>query len=219
MKKIGCIIALLFVIQHGLVHSEELDKKYSIQFNPLLIITDVIMGANDMERYSFYFIFDFQTALNDHWNFVIRPNIFMSNDFRIPSFVGEVFGGSTMVLKNNRSTGKDLFLSVMPGVLYRPAGRGLRGIYFGLYPNIGWEKLTIKSGNSFYTETIEDNFLILGARIETGYSWIYNNGFSITLGGGLERNWGVEMGEVRGEYETSKYLYKVRLNTMLGYSF
>jgi hypothetical protein len=108
----------------------------------------------------------------------------------------------------------------MPGVIYRPFGDRLKGMYLGLYPNIGWEnkKYEQKDINS-NMEKVNDNFLILGVGIETGYEWVFKNGFTMTLGGGFERNWGVELGEIKGNYKAPGYLYNLRLNTMVGYAF
>jgi hypothetical protein len=55
--------------------------------------------------------------------------------------------------------------------------------------------------------------------IESGYEWIFKNGFSITAGGGIERNWGIALHAITGEYTESKSLYNMRFAVFLGYSF
>ena len=211
MKKIGFIMVFITIMKLGLIHAQEVDKKLSFQIDPIMLLSNVIMGAADQEEYIYYFRFEFQYTINNNWNFIIRPNIFLSNfTFRSENIM--FFNGMDKELDEEEVDG-NITISIMPGIIYRPFGKGLRGMYVGLYPNIGWENIKYKRN------FINDNFLILGIGIEAGYEWVFGNGFTITLGGGLGRNWGIGLGKITGDYKSPNSLYNLRFNFMLGYSF
>ncbi|MDR1248478.1 MAG: hypothetical protein LBK63_04155 [Treponema sp.] len=220
MKKITVITALLLAVNLGFLHGQETERKYAIQVNPLLLVADLFTGAIEQDDYSYSLSFEFQYAISNYWNIIVRPNFLTTNSSSGYGSTGFFFSGAHKNNKNHETRGTDIILSVMPGILYRPFGMGLNGLYMGLYPNIGWENrkyehYTGKSG----IVAINDNFFIAGIGLEAGYEWIFKSGFSILVGAGLERNWGIEFEENKGEYEDPKSLYHIRIAFFLGYSF
>lgn len=220
MKKIAGIMAFLLAVNFCFIHAQETERKNSIQINPLQLVADFFTGAGDQEIYSYSLSLEFQWAINNYWNVIARPNFLIRNS--LPEYNGMI-GFINGVYKYNKyyaTEGTNIIISIMPGILYRPFGTGLRGFYIGLYPAIGWENKNYKHAINYVNIVdIDDNFIIAGASIEAGYEWIFRNGFSITAGGGLERNWGIEFEKNKGEYTEPKSLYGIRLACFLGYSF
>jgi hypothetical protein len=220
MKKIIGIMIFLFAVNLGFVYAQETGKKYSIQINPLTSIVDIYMGTTDQEFYSYPLSLEFQYAINNYWNVIVRPNFLIRNSLLEYNGIVSFFNGTSKYIKNDETEGTNIIFTIMPGILYRPFGRGLKGMYIGLYPNIGWENKKYEYKDSGWkTVNINDNFLIAGFGIEGGYEWIFRNGFSMTVGGGLERNWGIESKKNKGEYKEPKNLYNIRFAFFLGYSF
>jgi hypothetical protein len=220
MKKTVIIMVLFAALGCGFVDAQEAGKKYSFQTNPTMLVADLIMGTIEQDTYSYYMNFEFQYAINNHWNFVIRPNFFIGNSFFDLGIMKGFFNGSYKITEDSEVTGVNIIFSIMPGIIYRPFGGGLKGMYLGLYPNIGWENKKYEQKDiKLNIKKVNDNFLILGVGIEGGYEWVFRNGFTITVGSGLERNWDVELGEIKGDYKAPGYLYNFRLNTMIGYTF
>ncbi|MDR1249673.1 MAG: hypothetical protein LBK63_10255 [Treponema sp.] len=220
MKRLAGIMAFLLAVNLGFLYGQETERKYSIKINPFMLLGDIIMGAGDQEFYSYSLSLEFQYAISNYWNIIARPNFLIRNS--LPGYGGAdaFFSGAHKYNQYYETEGTNIIFSVMPGILYRPFGTGFKGMYIGLYPNIGWEnrKYEHKDSNSNIVN-IDDNFFIAGIGVEAGYEWMFKNGFNITVGGGIERNWGIELGENKGEYEDPKSLYDIRIALFLGYSF
>jgi hypothetical protein len=220
MRKITGIMVFLLVAHGGFVYAQETGRKYSIQINPLMLVADIFMGADDQEIYSYSLSLEFQYAINNYWTVIARPNFLIRNSLLESGDIIGFFYGAYKYNKNDETKGTNIIFSIMPGILYRPFGTGLKGMYIGLYPNIGWENKKYKhKDRKLNIVDINDNFFIAGLGIEAGYEWIFKNGFSITAGGGIERNWGIELEKNKGEYKEPKSLYGIRLAFFLGYSF
>jgi hypothetical protein len=220
MKKITAIMVFLLAVNLSFAYAQETGRKYSIQINPLMLVGDIITGATDQEFYSYSLSLDFQYAINNYWNVIVRPNFLIRNSFLEYSDLSGFFIHTSKHNKGDEIEGTNIIFSIMPGILYRPFGTGLKGMYIGLYPNIGWEnKKYAYKDRGLNIVNIDDNFFIAGVGIETGYEWIFNSGFSMTAGGGIERNWGIEFEKNKGEYKETKSLYGIRFAFFLGYSF
>jgi hypothetical protein len=214
MKKMAFVLVLIAVIGLGFSHAQE--KKVSLQTNPFIAIYNIAMGAIEKEYYVYFINMEFQYAVSNKFTLSLRPHFLIGNDY---NFVYAIKGFFTSTYKDTvllPDDYKDIMVSSMIGLIFRPGGKGLKGFYMGLYPNIGWENLK-------YEDTmlghIDDSFLILGIGAELGYEWVFSKGFTISLGGGLERNFGIGLGEVKGNYTDPSFLYNLRLNFMMGYSF
>jgi hypothetical protein len=207
MKKILSILVFLLVVNYSFVYAQKTDRKYSIQINPLMVAGDIIMGATDQETYYYSLCLEFQYAINNHWNIFVRPYFSVWDGMNGFDFM-YLFKEETETDKAGR------IFSIMPGILYRPFGTGLKGMYIGLYPNIGWKDRRDEKTNT------NDKYFLLGIGFEAGYEWIFNNGFTITLGGGLDRNWGIGFDENKMKYnETKGRLWDAHIAFFLGYSF
>jgi len=171
MKK--SYILLLSVI---LIANTNAEENFSIQFNPLLFPTLTLICNMDIdfmpdedkgsERSSpFCFVADvqFQYAINKKFTLFISP-----------SFVREAGGLEINGTTHYRNNGLDF----ITGLLYRPYGTGLRGMYLGIFPVIGWGYIT-------RDEKIIKDFLNIGYMTEIGYEWIWKKGLSLTLGFGI----------------------------------
>jgi len=179
------IIAIMMVAANVFftvhLYSQERERAFSIQINPLKFFGQILEDEFQIE-------FDFQFRINDYWNIMLRPNISI-DDFEQ----------------------HDILLSLMPGMMFRPFGTGLKSIYIGLYPNIGWQNVTI--------EDTDNNYLIIGIGAEAGHKWIFNNGFTFTLGGGVIKNRRIGLNGAYRYAKEENIWQNVRFTLLLGYSF
>jgi len=179
------IIAIMMIAANVLftvhLYSQEKERNFAVQINPVKFFSQILENEFQIE-------FDFQYRINNYWNVMMRPNI----------SVGD--------------TGQsDVSLSFMPGVMFRPFGTGLKGVYIGLYPNIGWQTIIIDND--------DNDYFIIGVGAEAGYSWIFNNGFTFTLGCGVLKNRRIEMNGAQKQDEEDNIWQNVRMTLLLGYSF
>jgi hypothetical protein len=163
------------------LYSQEGEHNFSVQINPLKLFSQIFEDELQIEL-------DLQFRINDYWNIMLRPNVSI-DDF-----------------KQN-----DISLNLMPGMMFRPFGTGLKGIYIGLYPNIGWQNATIENTNN--------NYLIIGIRAAAGHQWIFDNGFTFTLGGGVIKNRRIGLNGAYSYAKEENIWQSIRLTLLLGYSF
>ncbi|MDR1277202.1 MAG: hypothetical protein LBK02_00465 [Treponema sp.] len=216
-KRSGIMIFLL-VVNFAFVYAQETGRRYCLQIDPAMLVADIFMGTISQENYSYSLSAEFQYAINNYWNVIVRPNFFATNSLTELDRLIRFYNGAYKYNINNEIGGTNIIFTIMPGILFRPFGTGLKGMYIGLYPNIGWENKKYEY-EDLNIVNINDNFLIAGVGIEAGYEWIFRNGFCITVGGGLERNWGIESEKNKGKYRDPKNLYNIRIIGFLGYSF
>jgi hypothetical protein len=205
MKKAAMGLLLLFIFNIGFAYTQEQDKNYSIQINPLALIATTIK-------------LEFQYKINDYWNLSIRPNFAINRSILLGTESGYDNSGKLISVSNYYN---GIILSLMPGVMFRPFGKGLRGMYIGLYPNIGWQRIS-KIYNDYNSLNISDNFFVIGVGAEAGYEFIFRKGFTITLGGGFGKNWGITSNENSGYIEIkndNSFLGLLSLTVAIGYSF
>jgi len=181
------IIAVMMITANVLftVHlysqEQEKERNFSFQINPLKFFGLVFEDKVQVEL-------DSQFRITNYWSIMLRPNISVGN------------------INQN-----DITLSLMPGVIFRPSGTGLRGVYIGLYPNIGWQNLKM--------DKTTNNYMIIGAGAEAGYSWIFNRGFTLTVGGGVLKNRSIELNNAKRKDEEERIWGDFRMTLLLGYSF
>ena len=75
----------------------------------------------------------------------------------------------------------DFSIHLKPMLIYRPLKTGLEGFYIGLYSNIGWHQ-------DLYVNQIITQ---IGTGFNTGYKWIFRNGFTLQLGTGIGKTWNI----------------------------
>jgi len=235
MKK--SYILLLVAISIANVNAEE---KFSVQFNPLLpllimfcnidinIDIDIMPDKESKDSIRpnrpFCLLADlqFQYAINKKFALFISPSFEKEvGGYKARSRVYDwSYDEKTGELTLNKISDETNYygnngLNLITGLLYHPYETGLRGMYLGIFPVIGWG-YTTKNGK------IIKNFLNIGYMAEIGYEWIEKNGFTITLGPGIckiyqipsvteyENLYGVNLGDLP---------FDVRLRFSIGYSF
>ena len=87
---------------------------------------------------------------------------------------------TSFLINNWNYWGNEYQIIFKPMFIYRPFHTGLRGFYLGLYTNIGW--YTRYNG---WPQVNRELFMQIGAGLNTGYKWIFNNGFTLQLGTGI----------------------------------
>jgi len=185
LSKRRSIIAIMMVAANVFftvhLYSQERERNFSVQINPINFFSQILEDEFQIEV-------DFQFRITDYWNIMLRPNFSAGNTDQ-----------------------NDLLLSLMPGVMFRPFGTGLKGVYIGLYPNIGWQNKTIDNS--------DNNYFIIGVGAEAGYSWIFNSGFTFTLGGGILKNRRIGLNGAQAQTDEETIWQNFRLTLLLGYSF
>jgi hypothetical protein len=180
MKKVFFILLLIILTIN--INAEE---KFSFQTQPLLgfvpfvqnFIPSVIIGIDNMwEPRIIILDVGFQYSLNKKITLFINP-VFAQGFWKDQAIDGDVNEAMDYYSSN--------CLDFVTGILYRPFETGLRGMYLGAFPVIGWGYVTHGWPNND-SEKIAD-FLNLGFMAEVGYEWVFKNGFTITLGAGLSK--------------------------------
>jgi hypothetical protein len=182
MKKI--ISALIFVIavNAGVFGQYEMDKNsektFTIQTNPLSYVSDAMMLGGEN---TFYLAnLEGQYKINDIYNVSFAASFLSSNytnifyDYDVESDYYPTDGNIFQVI-------------FKPMFVYRPLKTGLKGLYVGAYPSVGWHSTKYKYDQG--TDSVLTGHLIVGFGIDTGYKWVFNNGLSIQLGSGIGKKW------------------------------
>jgi hypothetical protein len=223
MKK-TIILFILFLFIANSIYSQDIDRNYSIQIFPLPLISNIFNINNDPNIFSYSFSLEFQYKLNNYWNILLRPNFFINSYKKGTIFIYDDFFSSSY--RERDYFWKNTIFSIMPGVLFRLFGTGLRGMYIGIYPNIGWQNVETEYLIHYFVDydsiDINDNYFLLGIGTEIGYNWLFKNGFTITLGGGIGKNWGIPFKNNSGYLEImeeNSFIELIRISFMLGYSF
>jgi hypothetical protein len=218
MKKV--IIVLLFLIFFNILvgYAQEAERKYSIQANPVLLFVDTVeFGINDKDVYLYPFIFEFQYKLNNRWNIFLRQYFYIDRLYHDGGYKYDEDGNETFYKDLYK---REITFNLMPGVIFRPFATGLKGMYVELYPTFGWRNIKTENfdNKNNIIETI-DNCFIIGLSAETGYEWIFKNGFTITLGGGIGKNWIIGPNNDSSLFWPDGSLYNFRGTFLMGYSF
>jgi hypothetical protein len=98
------------------------------------------------------------------------------------------------------------------GLLYRPHGRRLKGMYLGIYLDLS---ITHRSYQ-------KDYFIGLGNKFEIGYQWVFKNGFTVALGGNIFDTIYIPLNDSKYSYRYSilgTHDIPVSLRISTGYSF
>jgi hypothetical protein len=166
---------LLFLCLSVTIFSDEKEKTFSIQGNPLIYTADIVYLFLDNEIKTFIISTDveFQYAINQYFNISVVNTIFFEN--YLSSYLEDSSG------RYDEDYGQQFQFLLMPAFIYRPFGTRLKGMYVSIYPTIGWTYVS--------TEHLDDTFTHLGFGLLSGYQWILKNGFTIQLGGGISKTW------------------------------
>jgi hypothetical protein len=206
MKKLFIFYFLLYISIYSIVCEElnnrEKDMNYSIQIKPLdylaLIGVNIANKALNPDSDTLHLLFgvEFQFVLNNYFNVSIEPS------FQYGKFDEEITYQYDITL----------------GGLLRPFGTGLKGMYIGLYPSVGIDNMRYPN--------INDTLFLFGIKGEIGYQWIFKNGFTIALGGGIGDHFIIPFTGNKNKYEeigtimgAMKLPFELVLNFSIGYSF
>ena len=175
MKKI-CFLLILLCILNASIFSQENDKLFTIQSSPIALIFYLINLGIDIEDIYFLMDLEGQYKINDIINLSLTLSFLIYNYYKYSYYDYPYIENSYLE--------KTFQFIVKPMVIYRPFKTGLKGFYIGLYPVIGWHTFDSKRDDiSLRTE--------IGIGINTGYKWIFNNGFTLQLGTGIGKSWSI----------------------------
>jgi len=213
MRKILFTCIVMLVIQQN-IFSQEDNKKWTIQINPLLLFSDIIVDRMDDALVI--------VALEGQYQLSDRSNISVTLSFLYENRSIEVYDDRSM---NNRYYDDEYYLDkktyyqigIKPMYIHRPFETGLKGFYIGAYPNIGLRYSPIDKKNYFYTE--------LGFGFDVGYKWIFKSGFTMQLGGGIGKTFSIPQRSYQDSYINSDGRITLShsdisfMDFKLGYSF
>lgn len=207
MKKIPIILFLMFITTF--TFSQE--KRMSILGSPLTYGIDIAWLFVDKDIETFVLLTDvqYQYAISNYLGVSISNTIYFEN------YLSSYLENRNGIF--NKDYGKQFSIMFEPAFMYHPFGTWLKGWYINAFPVIGWSYVS--------TKDLDDGFTHLGLGITSGYQWIFENGFTIELGGGLSKNWIIRFGNNKGKYraEDEWHLLGVpfdfRLDFRLGYSW
>jgi len=182
MKKSFFILAIILVINQN-IFSQDAERKFTIQVSPMLWFIDIfsadtgdILFAMDLEG---------QLKLTNSTNLSLTLS-FLLSDYTV---IYEYYYGDIYYDYKDDYKEKIYQISIKPMFVYRPFETGLRGFYLGFYPNIGLLHVENDYKNQFYAE--------FGFGINVGYKWIFRNGFTMQLGGGIGKTFSIPEGSKR----------------------
>lgn len=185
MKKVFFVLVFITIVNSTFsqnAESKNVEKKFTFQTSPLLFVSDLIaLGVGDEDNTLFIMDLESQYKINDIFNISFTLS-FLINHHEI---YGTIYHVYPTYYTESYSYKKDIFqINIKPMFVYRPFRTGLKGFYIGFYPSIGWQSVkNERDGNEFWTE--------IGVGVNTGYKWIFNNGFTLQLGAGIGKTWSI----------------------------
>jgi hypothetical protein len=203
-KQFFCFIFLIFVVFTGFseeienISSKENDRNFTIQTNPVFIFFDLLsLGAGGP-----FFIIDLegQYKINNFFNLSLTTSFYIGISRRL----GDTWYVYYRIYQ----------AYIKPMLIYRPYGTGLEGFYIGFYPFLGG-----LFNNYNFTEQRYYNSLEFGIGFNTGYKWIFNNGFSLQLGTGIAKSWGNDYRSFSPDGRMLLDFYDLSFDFKIGYSF
>jgi hypothetical protein len=205
------LIIILFSLLPLLAFSDENEKRFSIQANPVIYATDIafLFVDNNIKTFVFATDVEFQYAINKYFSTSITNSLFFEN------YLDSYFENSNG--RYNEDYGFQFQCMFNPAFLYRPFGTWMQGMYISAFPIIGWTYVS--------TEYLDDSFTHLGIGLSSGYQWIFKNGFTIQLGAEISKAWIIPFKHNKGEYrvEDEWHLFGLPLDLnyifRIGYSF
>ncbi|MDR0644303.1 MAG: DUF3575 domain-containing protein [Treponema sp.] len=203
MKKTFFVFIIIVIINTNVfsqdLENKNVDRKFTFQASPLLLLIDLISLGNSNGTSTFFIIdFESQYKINEVFNISFTVSFLINNHTINAYYYTENY--------SYKSYKEDTFqMNFKPMLVYRPFRTGLKGFYIGFYPNIGWQSLKNEIyGDELWTE--------IGIGINTGYKWVFNNGFTLQLGTGIGKTWSIPE-------RPEDYFYPIPvLDFKLGYS-
>jgi hypothetical protein len=205
------LTGVLFFLLSIAAFSDENEKRMSIQANPLFYVTDIVYLFMDNDGRTFVLTTDieFQYAITRNFSVSMGNTLFFEN--YADSFLENSSG------RYDEDYGKQFQIMFTPAFMYRPFGTWLKGMYIGAFPIIGWTHVS--------TKHVEDGFTHAGLGLSSGYQWIFKNGFTLQLGGGISKAWIIPFNTNKGSYRAEEEWhlfglpFDLNYTVRIGYSF
>jgi ABC-type cobalt transport system substrate-binding protein len=210
MKRMILLCAVIMIFAASLYSQTQSEsqtqdqRRFSFQIKPLSYITMLITNGveESNEVYYLQFEFEFQYVLQKYFTLSLSPYFGTNNSryYGADGYTNEYI--------------KDISYGISAGLLYKPWGGGLKGMYVGLYPVLGM--IHVK----YYD--INDTLLNIGIMAESGYQWVFKNGFTLALGGGIGFSDLIRFPDTKGTYKKTHFLtypFDLSIRASLGYSF
>ena len=140
------------------------DKKFTIQTNPLLPFIGIFEGEN--ERL-------FAINLESQFKISGRSNIGVELSFLYNRRESSYYDYTTQYFQIN----------LRPIFILRPFNTGIKGFYLGFYPHFGLLRTQERDEAALYGE--------VGFGLDVGYKWVSRNGFTVQLGNGIGKTYGI----------------------------
>ena len=156
------IFCLLVMISNNLFSQENnknTEQRFTIQTSPLLYAANIVTASFHDKK--FFLDLEGQYKISNIFNVSLWAGAYFSN----------YYGSYT----------DEFQVDIKPMFIYRPLRTGLKGLYLGLYPTVGW--------HSYKDDFYKEFSTILGFGLNFGYKWIFKNGFTLQLGSGLGKSW------------------------------
>jgi hypothetical protein len=228
-KKALSLTFFLFVAAAAFAQDSGSDKRVSILGKPFIYLgASYVNGlfslaSMGVSAEAFFLPLDVELyfKLSDNLNLFLNPNVWLLGT----------------------SSSDNLFYTVnmIAGIVWRPGGGGLTGFYCMFNGIAGWSQYSYLNREYDYTATLEDEYssypytdtpvkltyFNIGAMVEAGYTWIFNKGFTLMLGGGFVGVFPVSLdNDGASFFPMGLYIYGIpgwpvqtRMRVSIGYSF
>ena len=230
MKKI-LLTAFFCILISTKLFSDDFESDSSKTQENKNVFTDIVKNYDDLyettneiskeKRFSLltsplFWVFDIMSIVI-HANPIIYLDLescYKINDVLNISFATSFF------IKTSHYSNNDFQIIFKPMFIYRPLKTGLKGFYLGAYSNIGW----VRDSFDISTGTVYVTAFQIGGGINTGYKWIFNNGFTIQLGTGIGKTFNTSNQSFYNLFNSDGRLTLLKfdfhiLDFKMGYSF
>ncbi|MDR0443846.1 MAG: hypothetical protein LBH44_10605 [Treponema sp.] len=194
---------------------ENIEKNFTIQSSPVLFVYSLIgVGIGHENGVPVIMDLEGQYRINDIYNLSLTLS-FKVVEYPVYDYT---YGYDTSYYVN------EFQINIKPMFIYRPFKTGLKGAFVGIYPNFGLHTY----------DNIKDNVNLraeLGIGINSGYKWVFKNGFTLQLGGGIGKTWSIPekpdfymvsrgaIGNITSDGMLPLNYFDLLLDFKLGYSF
>jgi len=217
MKKVVFLaVIMMLLICTVTVHSQEnRERSNAILISPFVPVVNIFQNAlfsfYDPEMYYIHVSFDYQRKISNNFSISLTP-IFSISRLNDMSVLNDMSGNQ---ISREDDYWTEYEYSLRIGAEYRPHQTGLNGAYIGLYPSFGFFHENKENYKDIYSQ--------ISLAALSGYQWIFSNGFSVKLGGGIGYDWLIPFSDNKGEKRSFEYLFdlpfNVYLDFLIGYSF
>jgi hypothetical protein len=184
----GTVTTTAFADDHAAVAASSVpDKRMSLRVNPVVYATDLafLFVDNDPKTFAMATDVEFQYALNHKFSVSVVNTLFFEN------YLDSYFENSNG--RYNEDYGFQFQCLFQPALLYRPYGRGMRGLSVSAFPLVGWTTVS--------TKHLDDAFTHLGLGAAIGYQWIVKTRWTLQAGAGASKTWTLPFSNNKGSYE------------------